>query len=214
MKKTSAPRVVTAGGGVPSTSTKGSALIGVISNNNRGPSDKWKTVEKADIGKGFVPIELVTPQIVEKRLRDEKPLFKNKFLLGSSRFIWFVVVPKVEKVEKKKPKVALNYKNKLDKKTKGSLVRSLDKNVEETVNFIMKDILPVTLAYHTAMDKVDEYMLQFAETKAEMPKPTFEQKMKLAVHLRITRFLSEQFKLTSEEKKMMNPELTKPWIQS
>lgn len=181
------------------------------------PADKWGSVQKDQIGKGFEVAETVLLANEKKRVaKDEKadPLWKNKFIEGSSEFIFFVVTPKPAKKPDPVRKKPFNFQNKLDKKTKRVFENRLSKNIDETANFMVKELLPITMSLHSALQRTEELVTQLTDGKELLPTSLLQRKMELAVHLRVTRFMSERFGLTEKEQRLMLPELTKPWSES
>lgn len=181
------------------------------------PKPIWNTVKKEDIGTGYVAIELATEKQAKRRAERDDPIWHNRFIKGSSEFIWFWVHPKPAPVAvKAKPKKQpLNYRNKLDKKTRGRFTSEMGLTIDRTANFMMKDILPHTVALNSGLAKADELLKQLGiEEKVPLPVSYLQGKVITAVHLRIIRFVSRLFELNEEEKKLMVAEFTRPWSQS
>jgi hypothetical protein len=225
--KTKTSGVVTGGATKKAPVSRNGIVPAVVTSKGRGPSELWKDVKKDEIGTGFEIVEGVfedeKPAPRKKRVRrftadfERERIFANKFIHikgEGSKFVWFEVVPpkpqKTKPPQKRKP---INYKNKLDPKTKTKFSRAMDANISETANFILKDLLPKTLSLHSALERVTELSQQLIDDKVALPLQYLASKQLMAVHLRIIRHVSEQFDLTDEERKLMALEYTRPWSQ-
>jgi hypothetical protein len=218
--KTSA---VVTGGAIKKTLISRNGIVpAVVASTGRTPSELWKDVRKEEIGTGFEPVvgafDDAKPKVKRRvRRRDFEQVFANKFIHikgDGSKFVWFEVVPpKPVKPAPQKKRKPINYKNRLDPKTKSRFSRRLDEHILGTASFIMKDLLPKTLSLHSAIERVTELSQQLIDDKVALPLQYLQSKQLMAVHLRIIRHVSEQFELTDEERKLMALEFTRPWSQ-
>lgn len=192
--------------------------------DERKPSGIWADVTKKEIGTGFEIVKDAFPEeprLVRKKARRRDEVFErvytNKFLHikgEGSKFVWFEVLPPVpKKIEPPKKRKPINYKNKLTPKAKDRFTKQLDRHILDTASFIMKDLLPKTMSLHSAMERVSELTQQLIDDKVSLPLNYLQSKQNMAVHLRIIRYVSEQFGLTEEERKLMALEYTRPWSQ-
>jgi hypothetical protein len=211
MKKS---RVVDSGSSFGKVSTAGLTPT-VVVGSRQTPHDMWSNVKKGDIGAGYSPIE--TASIDEARRRQDKadPVWKNRFVYGTSSFVYFVVVARTVKLPPKKTgKKPINYANKLDKKTRVRFAEALNRNVNATASFLVKELLPISLSLMSSMTKTEELAMQLTDSKVELPVTYMRGKMTMAMYLRVIRFVSETFDLNEEERRLMALEYTRPWSQS
>lgn len=228
--KTKTSSVVTGGTTKKPPVSRNGIVPAVVSSKGQGPSDLWKGVKPEEIGTGYEAVEdpwakeaKKKPTVKKQAVRrftpdyDREVVFSNRFIHikgDGSKFVWFEVVPpKPVKTAPPKKRKPINYKNKLDHKTRTKFSKQLDANILETANFIMKDLLPTTLSLHSAMERVTELTQQLIDDKVSLPLQYLASKQLMAVHLRIIRHVSEQFNLTEEERKLMALEYTRPWSQ-
>jgi hypothetical protein len=226
--KTKSSSVIT-GGTLKRPPTSRNGIVPVaIAKQSQTPSDLWKGVKPEEIGTGFEVVlgafddekakrKPVKQKMVRREVEREN-VFTNKFIHikgDGSEFVWFEVLPpKPVKPASPKKKKPINFKNKLDKRTKAKFSKQLDANILETASFIMKDLLPKTLSLHSAIERVAELSQQLIDEKVTLPLQYLQSKQLMAVHLRIIRHVSEQFNLNDEERKLMALEFTRPWSQS
>jgi hypothetical protein len=161
----------------------------------KAPSSIWDNAKLSDIGNNF--------EIIREAPILEEYSFHNPFLRGQSEFIFFVVKPKYKVKEKKKVVTPLNLNSKLSKPQKRKISRAIGDNIEDFSTFFMEEILPVSLAISSAGQKVDELIQQLIDDKANLPMSFIQAKATQAVCLRIIRRISQKFKLTKDEQRMM-----------
>lgn len=182
------------------------------------PSSRWGTVNKDEINSGFASVQLEQDKIIEKSRRDKETngIAKNRFIRGASPKITFdlnpgsLVKPLAIKVNKSKPK---KLSAQVSEKQRAKFHRQLRANVVETSSFILRDLVPNTMALKTAVDRSADVVKQVYNTDLNFPLDYLEKKALTAVYLRIIRHLSESFDLTNEEKQIMLADL-RPWVVS
>jgi hypothetical protein len=182
------------------------------------PGSRWGTVRKEEINSGFAPVQLDQDKIVEKSRRDKETngIAKNRFIRGTSPKITFdlnpgnLVKPLAVKVNKSKPK---KPSAQVSEKQRAKFHRELRANVVETSSFILRDLVPNTMALKTAVDRSADVVKQVYNTDLNFPLDYLEKKALTAVYLRIIRHLSESFELTKDEKEIMLADL-RPWVVS
>lgn len=195
-------------------------LVPPMVKNGRVPRDTWKGVKKEEIGRGFEviePAELTTEKSIKRAHEKADPIWRNKFIKGSSPCIWYMVkAPTVKPKVVKKKKEPINFRNKLDNKTSKKFRSGLGTAIDQISNFMVKDVLPKSLAMHSGMDKAEELLQQILDDeKVQLPIRQYMQgKTMTAMHLRVIRFVSNLFELTPEEKKLMVAEFVRPWTES
>jgi hypothetical protein len=216
-------RVVTSGGSNKELKPASNGLTpGVVVGRRDIPSTMWNEVRKGEVGKGFMPMDFERPEKKAKvraknrrESNDEERAGKNKFVLGSSPMIWFWITPKVKQEKAKEKKKPINYQNKLDEKTRRHYTKVLEKNIDSTANFMVKDILPLTMSLHSGLERAKELVQQLLDVESlPLPEGYIQSKVSMAINLRIIRFVSDQYNLSDEERKLMALEYTRPWSQS
>jgi hypothetical protein len=137
---------------------------------------------------------------------------RHKFLNGNSRFIFYVLKPPVLIKKPKRKDVierqAINAKTRIAPATRAKFASTLGLNIDRTTKFFVEEILPRTESLFTATANIDEIVQQITDDGAKLPMEFIRRKMTEAVHLRIVRFIGQQFNLTKEEQKLLLAE----WI--
>lgn len=174
---------------------------------NARPGAIWNNVKIKDIGTNFKIIkeddwEKQHPDILEAQRLGETNGYNNRFLYGKSKFISYEVQVVFKQQPKKKIVKPLNLYNKLSKEQKAALVKKIGLNIDEFSDFFMR-LLPITLALPSAGQKVDELTQQLTGQKANLPMSFVLNKTNDAVALLIVRMLSNKFKLSKVEAKLM-----------
>lgn len=164
------------------------------------PSSRWDKVDANDIGEGFASLD--GDFDFERRESEFIVEFSNKFVHGSSDFVFFTVIPRV-KVKKKKKKVPINIRNKVTPEETRHFVKKVDRSITATSNFFMRELLPLSMSLNSAIDRVNEKTQQLTQEKAELPADFIRSRASAAISLRILRFLTEQFGLTKEEAELL-----------
>jgi len=200
--------------------------------SGEGPSPVWGLVQKEDIGSGFKrATKAAKKEFIRRALEKSKGKEKSvehiyqkmkmmdakaerqghsrhRFLNGKNHFIFYVLrPPKILKVKKAPPEQkAVNYKNKVTHRQRELFTKQLMANVDKTSKFFLEEVMPRTQSLLTALDNVDEMMQQLTDGKAGFPLDFIKGKVRDATHLRIIRFLVDQYELTRSEARLMRAE--------
>jgi hypothetical protein len=162
------------------------------------PRSSWSNVKLEDIGK----FEIVTPR--KARRPPHLMLEENhKFVTGDSRFIYYVVTPIFKKVAKTPARVPINAENKLTKKVREQFSSQLEASLERLSSFWLQDVLPQTMAVESALDKVDELVLQLTGGPANLPRDLVKRKYEQGISVKLLRFVAQSMKLTKTEHRML-----------
>lgn len=175
----------------------------------QGPSALWRTVSPEEIGEGFVALPdgedsfRSTVKTVPQgffELRD----FRNRFITGKSSFIIYEVVPRLVKPKQSKPKRQIfNAHTKITKGEKVQFAKALEKNIQSVSRLFLQDLMPSTLAIHSAIEDVKEKLTQVVGESIGLPLDYYVVKSTQAVQLRIVRQICEDFSLTKDEAFLM-----------
>ena len=192
-----------------------------VSFNQKTPNSRWNSVSKEDINAGYAAVSLdslkAQSKVVEKAraTRDSNSVAKNRFIRGTSPKITFDLNPsklvkrlanKAEarkKIEVKTREVSEKQRSKLNKELRASVIA--------TSSFILRDLVPHTMALKTAVDRAQDVVKQVYNTDLNFPRDYLERKALAAVYLRIIRHVSENFDLTNSERELMVADL-RPWV--
>lgn len=178
--------------------------------NRSRPDSRWSNVNPDDIGEGFTKADspFDSPFDNDKEDTEFVAELSNKFVTGSSEFVFFTVTPTVKRTKKIR-KAPLNAENKLTPQERQKFTRSLSRNIGQMSTFFMEEILPLSMSINPAVDRVDEKTMQMLNTAADLPKGFIQGQATMAIQLRVVRFIAEAYGLNEHEtallRKGLNP---------
>lgn len=182
-------------------------------------SHSWASARREDIGGGFRRAsdknreELTRKNVETAAVRAKRSVTKkahegeerHPFLNGRNKFIFYKL--SVQPPPKKRKKIeALTKVSTVEPAQRRLFESQLGRNIDRAVQFYVNEIMPISLSTLTAASRVDEIISQMTEDKANLPVDYIRQKTTNAIQLRIIRFISETYKLTPDEYKMLTAE--------
>lgn len=137
----------------------------------------------------------------------------HPFLIGNSPFFFFQtkldITETVQRTKTKKTR-ALDkvFKTPLPEASKQKFVKRMGQSIERTVNFLWEDILPLTLSMNSSLLQVDDYVTQALDERIPLSvvRKQLENTSVTATHLRVLRFIGQQFNLSKEEQRLLSHE--------
>lgn len=167
---------------------------GLSRTQNEIPRSSWNNVKLEDIGK----FEIIPSQKPAHLMLEEG----HPFVEGDSKFIYYVMTPVFEQVART-TKVPINAKNKLTKRMREQFSSQLEAAMERLSSFWVQDILPQTMAVESALDKVEELVLQLTGDAANLPRDMVKRRYEQSLNIKVLRYVSQTMGLTKKEHRML-----------
>lgn len=171
----------------------------------------WSSIDMSSFGQNFEVVEDAEPEPKarkkpKRKVDDLATLGLSRFLRGKSRFVYYVIQPKVRQytVDKTKP---INEDSKITPKDRAKWNKALVKNIGVMSAFLETELLPLTSALSTAvLDSQERYKQLVDDPQAKLPLAFFVKKATLAANLKIVDKICDVMKLSPENRRLMKVE--------